>query len=91
MHIYKILIFMFKAHHRIAPGMFREMFTSNNCIHKYETRQKDDLYVSYAKKSKMKNQIIIKRVKLWNSSIETFKKKVRNMLGNDLHYNKIMK
>ena len=26
-----------------------------------------------------------------NSSIETFKKKVRNILGNDLHYNKIIK
>ena len=73
---------MFKVHHRTAPGMFREMFTSNNRIHKYETRQKDDLHVSYAKKSKMKNPIII---------IETFEKKVRNMLGNDLHYNKIMK
>ena len=99
-HIYKILIFIFKVHHRTAPGIFLEMFTSNNRIHKYNTRQKDDLHVSYAKKSKMKNSITIKGVKLWNytskhipynSSIETFKKKVRNLLGNDLHYNKIIK
>ena len=44
--------------------LFKLTTVHNKRIHKYETRQKDDLHVSDAKKSKMKNSIRIKGVKL---------------------------
>ena len=96
-HIYKILIFMYKVHHCTAPDIFQEMFTGNNSVHNYGTRQKDKLRVPHVNKSKMKNSIRVK-VTLWNymskqipfnCSIETWKN-MHSLLGSNLHYTKLM-
>ena len=90
---------MYKFHHAKTPHIFNEIFTINNSVHKYETRQKDDLHFPLTKRSNVKSTIRVKGVKLWNytsrkisinCSIESLKINVRKLLRYDEHINTVL-
>ena len=93
MHIYKVAIFMFKVHHKIAPENFNECFVKNSEIHDYPTRACCNLRVPAFKLEIMKISIRVKGAYIWNfvynhispvCSIYSFRISLRKLLlGNE--------
>ena len=93
MHIYKVAIFMFKVHHKIAPENVHEYFVESSEIHDYPTRARYKLRVPAFKLELMKISIRVKGVYIWNfvyndispdCSRYSFRISLRNLLlGNE--------
>ena len=65
-HAYKIILFMFKVYHKIAPETFHARIIKNNEIHNYGTRYSHELRVPPYKLSIMKQLWCVKGVYMWN-------------------------
>jgi hypothetical protein len=85
-----LLTFMFKHHKNKLPQVCSDLFTSNEEIHEYNTRQKTLLHVPVCNTVAHKRTVRFMGVKLWNglssaqidlqSSIFTFKKHLKKYL-----------
>ena len=92
-HIYKVALFMYKVHHKIAPENFHEYFVENSEIHNYSTRGRCKLRVPAFRLEIMKMSIRVKGVYIWNfvynyilpdCSFYSFRISLRNLLiGNE--------
>jgi hypothetical protein len=92
---YFIAIFMYKYTKEQLPDFCKNLFTSNNNVHDYNTRQRTQLHVPVTSSNLFKRTIRFKGVSIWNSlcstdikincSIFCFKKTLKKFLqGNSL-------
>ena len=80
---------MYKFNNGDLPSVFNDMFSYNIHVHSYNTRQSTLLHVPVGHKNIMYSSIRFKGVTFWNSinnsidknsSIHTYKKKLKNLL-----------
>jgi hypothetical protein len=80
---FTIGIFMFKHHNKMLPDVINRLFTSSNVIHKYNTRNANELRISMVRTQTAENFITKNGVKIWNNlktkiktetSLKNFKK-----------------
>lgn len=92
---YNISIFMYKLNHNMLPVIFNDIFTYNNVIHSYGTRQANNLHVPRCRTQFMLNCIRYQGVQIWNNivtkvntelKLATFKDKVKELFINDYNY-----
>ena len=71
-HIYKVVLIMFKVWHGLVPCSFASLFTRNTVIHNHNTRQLCEFRTPYARTEYMKRAISVKGPKLWNTYCTKF-------------------
>ena len=73
----------------MLPVIFKDMFTYNNVIHSYGTRQANQLHVPRCRTQMMLNCVKYQGVQIWNSVVTTvntelklgtFKDKVKGVI-----------
>ena len=65
-HVYKVVLIMFKVWHSMVPPIFASLFTRNTEIHYHNTRRQLEFRTPYAKTEYMKRAISNKGAKFWN-------------------------
>ena len=90
--MFKVSIFMYRVHKRIAPAIFFDYFNSNSLFHHYNIRGRKKLRPPRFQREIMKQSIRVKGVYYWNyvstymesdCSLLSFKSNLRRfLLGN---------
>ena len=66
LYIYKVMSFMYKYNCNCLPNVFNSMFTNNEDIHNYDTRQSRDLHLPIMRILTTQKTIRFMGVKIWN-------------------------
>lgn len=86
---YNSIIFMYKFEKKLLPEIFDEMFKHNVQIHRYNTRNNNNIAITFCNLASTKQSIRHSGVKLWNYikdkinplfCINTFKRKLKNFI-----------
>ena len=88
-HFYKIALTMYKVRQNTAPNVLTSLFTLNETVHSYNTRQSTSYHVPLSRTNYIKRTISSKGVRIWNTcckklsldcSYLSFKKSLRNLV-----------
>ena len=88
-NFYVVSVFMYNCVSSQLPGVFTDFCVPNNEFHRHDTRNANDLYVSFARLDIRKLSVRINGPNSWNalpyvvkqsSSISTFKYRLKNTL-----------
>ena len=83
------LIHKFYYHNHLLPNIFQEYFVTNNSVHQYSTRSKNNLHISVINSSIGQRCSVYRGSKYWNelpdylksdSSVFLFKRNVKHYL-----------
>ena len=86
---YFLLLFIYKQQNNLLPVVFRNYFTHTSETHNYETRQRNNIHISYCRTDIGQTSTCYFGAKLWNSlpvkikestSLSIFKTKCKNYL-----------
>ena len=69
----KTAVIMYKASNDLLPANVQCVFRKVNSVHRYSTRQQNDLYVQQVNSSMRKNSISYIGVQIWNKLDHSFK------------------
>ena len=93
-YIYSVTMFMFKFFKGLLPNIFNQMFTRNENLHNYFTRQSNKLHVPVSKLSAVYRTMKYKGVSFWNvmstkinnnCKINTYKHNLKTyLISNDI-------